>query len=169
MQENENTGIEIIPANNKEKRTYTKKYPTHIKEEAVKLHMIGYSYRDIGRMLDVPQNTVWGWVRSQDVMVTQSDVEQLKAKLTNRLLGDAMHLISNGMVEENIKNSSTLQLMTSAGILMTKAKEIEEGKKESGSNYFVYVNRKEDKEKDVERLEDRIKEIEAEIERLDKD
>ena len=158
--------VEIISDNPKPKRTYTKKYPTHIKEEAVKLYVIGYSYRDIGGMLNVPPKTIWNWVRLQDVQVTRNDVETLKDRLTNRLLTDAMHLISNGMVEEKVKSSSTLQLMTSAGILMTKAKEIDEGRKESGNNYFVYVNRKDEKEKDVKGLESRIKEIEEEIEKL---
>lgn len=166
MNDKDNKEVEIIPPQNVSKRTYTKKYPHHTKEEAVKLYKIGYSCSDIGNMLSVPRTTVWNWVRSQEIIVTKDDVDNLKDKLTNRLLTDAMHLISNGMSEEKVKSSSTLQLMTSAGILMTKAREVEEGRREAGSNYFVYVDRKNEKAKDVKSIEDRIKEIEAEIESL---
>ena len=142
-------------------------YPDYIKDEARKFYVLGYSLTQISRSINVPISTIHDWIKCREWDVNPDDVERLKDRLVNNLYTNASHLGEQAMQPEKIESSSTLQLATAMGIMMSKAEVLENQSKLKGSNYFIYVNNADTKRNNAESIKDKLDQLDQEIQSLD--
>ena len=140
------------------KPTGNRKHSPEIKRLAKALYSVGYSTSTISNHLGLSNGMVHTWVNgfSGDDVEVSEIAEKIKRNMSDRLMMMANIVLAKSMDEDKLKKASTLQLVTSSGILLEKHR-LFAG--ESTANISLNVRK-------VDDLNDKIGDADLEIARL---